>query len=177
MNSNKSNSRGVIRESAEFLSTIIKSVLIALFMVMFIMQSSDVEGSSMEPSLYTGERLMIDKISYEFVEPKRGDIVVIELADSEVPLIKRVIAVAGETVEIRSGVVFVNGVQVVEPYVTNMTQQNYGPVTVSAEHIFVLGDNRAVSRDSRSFGTVDVYRVIGKARFRVWPPEVAGVLN
>ena len=166
-----------LRASAELLNTLLKSIIIAFALILFVVQASDVEGTSMEPNLHTGQRVMIDKITYEFSDPQRGDVVVVKIVDSEIPLIKRVIALAGETVEIRNGIVFVNGVQLDEPYLQNVNQQNYGPVLVSAEHIFVMGDNRPVSRDSRSFGPVDIYRVIGRARLRVWPPEDFGLLR
>lgn len=166
-----------LRNSAELVTVFIKSTIIAFAMILFVMQATDVEGTSMEPNLYTGQRLMIDKITYEFSEPLRGDVVVIKIVDSEIPLIKRVVALAGETVEVRNGIVFVDGIQLAEPYLQNVNQQNYGPVLVSAEHIFVMGDNRPVSHDSRSFGPVDIYRVIGKARLRVWPPEDFGLLK
>lgn len=173
MNHSSSSSDNLV----ELVITAIKALLFSAAIILFVMQATDVEGSSMEPSLHTGERVMIDKLTYEFTAPQRGDIVVIELADSPIPLIKRVIAVAGETVELRSGVVFVDGMQLDEPYLQNVNQQNFGPLTISAEHVFVMGDNRPVSRDSRSFGEVDIYRVTGQARLRIWPPDVAGWLR
>lgn len=161
----------------EFITTIGKSLIVAAAIIMFIGQVTVVEGRSMEPTLHDNQRLVMDKISYEFYEPARGDVVVIEIADSEKALIKRVIGLEGETVEIRDDRVYVNGILLAEPYQPNRPMNAYAPTTVPTEHIFVMGDNRPNSRDSRSFGTVDIYRVIGKARFSIWPPETFGIVR
>ena len=167
---------GFMRVAFDFFGSLIKSAIIATALILFVMQATVVQGFSMEPSLSTGERLVIDKLTYEFYEPVRGDIIVIEIPDSEIPLIKRVIALPGETVEIRQNQVFVNGQLLIEPYLTDISQANYGPNVVPHEHVFVMGDNRPVSRDSRTFGPVDMYRIVGKARLRIWPPEAIGII-
>ncbi len=166
-----------IRSIIHFFSETIKSIVLVAAVLLFVAQATIVQGLSMEPNLHGNDRLIIDKITYEFFEPQRGDIVVLEVAEIDVPIIKRVIGLAGETIEIREGVVLVDGVRLDEPYLHGADLTDFGPVQVSAEHVFVLGDNRPISRDSRSFGPVDVYRIIGKARMRVWPPESFGILE
>lgn len=161
----------------ETITTVGKSLILAAAIIMFIGQVTIVEGHSMEPNLHDNQRLVMDKISYEFYEPQRGDVVIIELPDSEKALIKRVIGLEGETVEIRDDHVYVNGVMLAEPYQPNHPLAPHPPTTVPTEHIFVMGDNRPNSRDSRSFGTVDIYRVVGKARFSIWPPETFGLIR
>ncbi len=161
----------------EFIATIGKSLIFAAAIIMFIGQVTVVEGHSMEPTLHDHQRLVMDKISYEFYEPARGDVVIIEIPSSDKALIKRVIGLEGETVEVRDSQVYVDGVLLAEPYQPNRPLSPHPPTTVPAEHIFVMGDNRPNSRDSRAFGTVDIYRVVGKARFSIWPPDTFGIVR
>ncbi len=161
----------------ELVATLGKSLIFAVAIIMFIGQVTIVEGRSMEPTLHDNQRLVMDKISYEFYEPARGDVVIIEIPSSDKALIKRVIGLAGETVEIRENQVYINGELLAEPYQPNRPISTHPPITVPTEHIFVMGDNRPHSRDSRAFGTVDIYRVVGKARFSIWPPETFGVVR
>ncbi len=167
----------IIGSTIRFCAQTLKSVILIGAILLFVGQATIVQGLSMEPNLHGNDRLLIDKLTYEFFEPQRGDIVVIEVAEIDVPLIKRVIGLAGETIEIRSGIVYVNGIPLSEPYLNDADLGDFGPVVVSAEHVFVLGDNRPISRDSRSFGSIDVYRIVGKARVRLWPPESFGMLE
>lgn len=162
----------IFKATSELFSLSIKSIIFTAAFIMFVAQVSIVNGHSMEPNLHTEQRVLIDKLSYEFQEPARGDVVVVEVPDSEVPLIKRIIGLPGETIEIRDNQVFINGALFTEAYLHNIRQSNYGPVTVPAEHVFVMGDNRSASRDSRAFGSVDQYRIIGKVKISLWPPGI-----
>jgi signal peptidase I len=176
----------VLRLVREVLETVVPAVLIALLINLFLAQATRVYGQSMEPNLHTDQRLIVEKLSYNpllrqylgFNGPQRGNVVVIRLrAQGDELLIKRVIGLPGDTVEIHDGRVFVNGEALNEPYVAGITPGIFGPTTVPPLHILVLGDNRGSSNDSRSFGTVSLKDVVGRAWFSYWPPEMAGFVR
>lgn len=182
----KSFLKQVLHLTREFLETIIPAILIALLINLFLAQATRVYGQSMEPNLHTDQRLIVEKLSYNaylrhylgFDGPERGDVVVIRLqTQGNELLIKRVIGLPGDLVEIHDGQVFVNGEMLNEPYLANDTTGSYGPTTVPPLHIFVLGDNRDFSNDSRSFGTVPLSDVVGRAWFSYWPPEQLGFVE
>lgn len=176
----KSFLKKILHLAREVLETIVPAVLIAVLINLFLAQATRVYGQSMEPNLHTDQRLIVEKLSYNpyfrhylgFSGPERGDVVVIRLPaqDNEL-LIKRVIGLPGDVVDIRSGNVFVNGQMLDEPYLAGNTAGSFGPTTVPPLHIFVLGDNRAFSNDSRSFGTIPLSDVVGRAWFSYWPLE------
>jgi signal peptidase I len=155
----------------EVFETIAPAFVIALLINFFLAQSTYVYGHSMEPSLYTDQRLIVEKVSYKLHPPRRGDIVVIDIDTSDVPLIKRVIGLPGETVTIRDNRVFIGDVPLEEDYLEDVVQRDYGPTEVPAGHVFVMGDNRGASNDSRYFGAVSFDHVLGRAWFSYWPPE------
>jgi signal peptidase I len=131
----------------------------------------------MEPNLHSDQRLIVEKVSYRLHSPRRGDIVVIRLVEYEIPLIKRVVGLPGETVEIRDNQVYINGELLDESYLPGIVQWNYGPAQVPAFHVFVMGDNRNVSNDSRSFGAVHVNQIVGRAWLSYWPLEELRILE
>ena len=158
-------------------STILLALLITLAVNTFVARAWIVDGPSMQPNLHYGERVMIEKITYRlFHGPRRGDIVVVDMPDSPEPLIKRVVALAGETIEIRGGQVYIDGEPVEEPWVEYTATQDFPPTTVPPMHVFIIGDNRPNSRDSRAFGPVHLDQVEGRALFIYWPPEHIGTL-
>lgn len=170
----------------EILETIVPAVLIALLINLFLAQATRVHGQSMEPNLHTNQRLIIEKVSYnrflrqyfKFDGPKQGDVVVIRLdSHGGELLIKRIIGLPGDTVEIRESQVFVNSQPINEPYLAGITPGNYGPATIPPLSIFVLGDNRGFSNDSRNFGTIPLENVIGRAWFSYWPLEQIGFVQ
>jgi signal peptidase I len=169
---------GAIRELAE---TIIPAVLIAIFINLFLVQATQVLGQSMEPNLHTQQRVLVEKVSYRFLRaPKRGDIVVIDLDrenKTDDMLIKRVIGLPGDTIEIRSGEVYIDGERLEESWMPNVGGGSYGPTTIPPLHVFVMGDNRGASNDSRSFGPVPVDNLVGRAWFSYWPPEDVGLVK
>jgi signal peptidase I len=169
---------GVIRELAE---TIVPAVVIAVFINLFLVQATQVLGQSMEPNLHTQQRVLVEKVSYRFLHaPQRGDIVVIDLDKenkSDDMLIKRVIGLPGDTIEIRSGEVIIDGGRLEESWTTNLGGSNYGPTTIPPLHVFVMGDNRGASNDSRSFGPVHVDNLVGRAWFSYWPLENVGFIE
>ncbi|HHV30057.1 signal peptidase I [Acetivibrio mesophilus] len=178
-----------IREALDWAGHIIIAVLIGLFIVTFVAQITIVNGSSMETTLHDGDRLIIEKISPRFGWLKRGDIVTINdypgLDSDRKPLIKRVIGLEGDKVEIRDGKVYVNGEVLEEDYInvdaqgTLQVNVKYSELSVPDGHIYVLGDNRlpGQSKDSRTFGTIDIKNVGGKAIFRFFPFTDIGTLK
>ena len=166
--------RGLFRD---LLETVVPAIVIALLITHFVGQFTYVLSQSMEPNLYENHRLIIEKVSYQFHGPRRGDIVVLDREDSPIPLIKRVIGLPGEKVEIRNNTLYIDGVITEEPYLAQQFQRDYGPITVPPLHILVMGDNRMVSHDSRAFGPVPIEDIRGRAWVRVWPFDQAGVLE
>lgn len=176
----------LLRLTREVLETIVPAVLIALLINLFMAQATRVYGQSMEPNLHTDQRLIVEKLSYNRVlrqtlaleGPQRGDVVVIKLDNQHNELlIKRVIGLPGDTVEVRDNRVYVNSQPLNEPYLADITAGYYGPTVVPPLQIFVLGDNRNFSNDSRSFGTVPLKNVVGRAWFSYWPPDQIGFIN
>ena len=170
----------------EILETIVPAVLIALLINLFLAQATRVYGQSMEPNLHTDQRLIVEKLTYNryfrqylgLDGPERGDVVVIDIADQGGELlIKRVIGLPGDIIEIRNNQVFVNNQPLSEPYINDVTTGQFGPVTVTPLHVFVLGDNRSYSNDSRNFGTVPLQDVVGRAWFSYWPPDDIGFIQ
>lgn len=130
-----------------------------------------IEGESMSPTLHTGERVILNGV-YRLRSPHRGDIVVFHPPyESDTPYIKRVIGLPGEQVEIHDGTVFVDGQPLDEPYLHGVTTscRAHCSITVPAGAVFVMGDNRPNSSDSRDFGPIRTGEIIGEAVFSVWP--------
>ena len=130
----------------------------------------------MEPNLSERQRLIIDKLSYRFQPPQRNDIVVLDMPGMDEMLVKRIIGLPGETIEInQEGQVFVNGVMIEEPYLSAEQTVPYrgrsGTWTVPEGSYFVLGDNRNSSSDSRSWGPLEEQYLVGKAWVSYWPPR------
>lgn len=129
-----------------------------------------VTSNSMEPSLNHGDRILVDRLVYSYSGPARGDIVVFAYPkDPTRTFVKRVIAVEGEQVELRGNQVYINGQLLQEPYLKAGNYPPYGPETVPADKIFVLGDNRSVSEDSREWGLLPQSSLIGKAWLIYYP--------
>jgi len=151
--------------------TLVLTAVIFVFMVTFVVQGYKVYGSCMEPNLFTGERLLGNKFVYYFERPIRGDVVVFKYPpDPHKVFIKRIIGLPGETVEIHKGKVHINGRVIDErPYVKNVPHGDYPPQKVPKNYVFVLGDNRDESNDSRSWGVLPLDNIQAKAWIRYWP--------
>jgi signal peptidase I len=152
---------------------------LALVIIVFLYQPVKVEGTSMAPLLSDQERIFINKFVYRFEAIHRGDVVVFWYPlDRSKSFIKRVIALPGETVTIRQGVVAVDGTVVPEPYVPPQYEDvsDYGPQRVPADSYFVMGDHRISSNDSRVFGPVPSQFIYGRAVFAYWPVDHFGSL-
>ncbi len=157
------------RFTTDLIQIALPSIILAVVIHIFLAQATVVYGQSMEPSLHSTERLVIEKVSYYFSAPQRHDIVVLDLPQMPELLIKRVIGLPGETIEIRNGVVFVDGKAQDETYVSIPGDTQYGPLNLRPMTYFVMGDNRINSNDSRAFGPVTRSSVVGRAWLRYWP--------
>lgn len=155
------------------------ALVAAMLFQTYVYAQTEVHNVSMQNTLVEGQRLIEDKWSYKLWEPERGDIVIIHGPEHEKRLVKRIIALEGQTVDMKDGYVYVDGVQLEEPYAKGLTAPGAleVPYTVPAGHVFVLGDNRENSLDSRSFGPVALSSLEGKAVFRIWPIDHFGVLK
>lgn len=178
---------GIIRRFFSFLVCIAIVVGAVWAIHTYVIEPFEVPSGSMENTIMTGDYIVAEKISYHFEEPQDGDIVV--FADPQVPsrvLVKRVIATEGQTVSMANGVLYVDGIAQSEPYVVGDTYPLHPtagnisisyPYTVPAGEVWVMGDNRENSSDSRFFGPVDVDTVFGKAFTKYWPINHIGLLE
>lgn len=161
---------------------IITAVVVAWLIKTFVVQPFYIPSSSMEPTLYPGDRVLVSKFTYRFTPPKPEDVVVFIAPDNqsqvEQDFIKRIIGTAGMRIEVDDGQLVVNGDAMNEPYIrADNPGSNYGPTTVPKNDIFVMGDNRANSKDSRYFGPISKKRLVGKAFLVYWPINRAGILD
>jgi signal peptidase I len=160
----------------ELARTFLPAIAIVLTINLFLAQPRTVHGDSMEPNLHEKQRVIVDLVSYRFRDPQRGEIIVLKLPNSHSdPLIKRVVGLPGDTIEITNGQVYINDELLTEPYVTQDTPGYVQRQIVPEEHLFVLGDNRGASNDSRYFGMVAYEDVLGRAWVRYWPLDEIGV--
>ncbi len=169
--------KGVVRS---WLRDTAVSIIVSVFIIVFLYQPVRVEGTSMLPMLEDQDRLFINKMAYRVGEIHRGDVVVFLYPhDHQKSYIKRVIAVPGDDLRIDHGRVYVNGDQVVERYVpSRYTDDRSQPESViPPNEYFVMGDHRSISSDSRDFGPVERSLIYGKAAFVYWPIDQAGVVR
>ncbi len=162
-------------------------VLIATWLLIaFVIQRTEVDGSSMEPTLYNGDNLFVDKISYRFREPERFDIIVFPFQHKEdTYYIKRIIGLPGETVRIdEDGRIYIDGEVLEESYGREVIRPEYvgraaEPITLGDDEYFVMGDNRNNSSDSRTEAVGNIHRkdIVGRAWVRIWPFDKMGVLK
>lgn len=157
--------------------TIVREIIETLLLTFFIFWLVNsligryrIEGSSMNPTLQNGQYLIINNISYYLNNPQHGDVIVFHHPKSDLNLIKRVIGVPGDEVEIRNQQVIVNGVVLDEPYIKDEPQYTYSGVVPEGEY-FVLGDNRNNSSDSHSWSFLPKENIVGKAMVVYWPPS------
>lgn len=175
---------------------IVVALVVAVIIKTFLVQAFYIPSASMRDTLLEGDRVMVNKLAYRFGEPARGDVIVFDsplhphddgenileavvrnigealgLSTPESALIKRVIAIGGDTIEIVDNQVLVNGEAIDEPYLTRSPRMSdFGPMEIPQGHVFVMGDNRNQSEDSRRFGPIPESTIIGNAFVKVWPP-------
>ena len=165
----------------ETVTTVLLAFILALFIRAYIVEARMIPSGSMLPTIQQADRVLVNKLVYDFRDPQRGDIVVfqapVNTGESQ-DFIKRVIGLPGETVEITEGVVYVNGEPIEEDYLMEAPDYEFGPVKVPADSLFVLGDNRNSSYDSHLWNAwLDINKVKGEAFLRYWPPNRIGALD
>jgi len=160
------------RENRDFLIYLTIVLLVAFSIRLFIFEPVRVSGDSMYPNLLDGERMFVEKVSLWFEEPQRGEIIICRYPNDSRNIVKRIVALPGETVEIRWGVLYVNGKALDESAYWNAPiYGSYGPSKVPEGCVFVMGDNRDVSLDSRSYsvGPIPYNRIIGRVHYVIFP--------
>ena len=173
-NADKEQKRSFKREVFSWIACIVVTILLTEFILNFVIINANIPSGSMENTIMTNDKLIALRTSYWFNDPKRGDIIIFKYPDDESQLfIKRLIGLPGDTVEIRNGKVFINGVEdeKANSHVPETPTGNYGPYVVPEGSYFMLGDNREHSKDSRfwqnTFVTYD--EIVGKAIVRYYP--------
>lgn len=199
------NRGGVLQFFRELPILIIVALGIALVIKTFVVQAFYIPSGSMENTLMIGDRVLVSKFLYRFTEPKYGQVVVfvspygdrtpevdrgpfgnffnsiaegLGLKSTEKDFIKRVIATEGQTIQVKQGAVYVNDHRLTEPYLHDSSPiPDYGPTKVPKGRLFVMGDNRNNSQDSRVFGPIPKSSILGRAFVLIWPPSRFGVLG
>jgi signal peptidase I len=176
--SNRQQPKKKMNPLVEWLVVVAVAITSALLVRAYVVQQFAVEGESMLSTLQDGDRVLVNRLSYRLHDPRRGDVVVLKRFDgnaTERDLIKRVIGLPGETIEVRSCVVYIDDQELKEPYLDPAIQQRDGcgsdqaPIQVPDDSVFVLGDHRGKSSDSRAFGPVADDFLIGRAFVIIWP--------
>jgi signal peptidase I len=168
----KSQSRSALREMVE---TILLTLLIYVLIRTFLIENYRVVGHSMVPTLEDRQFLVVSKLDYRLHAPHRGDIVVFfDPRDADRKLIKRIVGLPGETIEIRNGRILIEGQTLDEPYIQNWANYSEPPREIPEDQYYVLGDNRSNSSDSHNWGTLPEDKIVGRAWFSYWPPELWG---
>jgi len=159
--------RGSLYEVAK---TLVVAFLLAQLIMVSVAQAFQVEQYSMEPTLLPHDRVLVTKFVYRLRDPVRGDVVVLRYPrNTQRNYIKRVVGLPGEKIQIKKGVLYINGERVREVYLSADIFGDYGPLTVPADSVFVLGDNRNNSEDSRAFGPLKKRLIVGQAVLIYWP--------
>jgi signal peptidase I len=167
---------GFLRNLADILETLVLSVLLFVS-INLVSARIRVDGASMEPTLVSGEYVVVDRVSYRLGSPQRGDIIIFHYPlNPKEEYIKRVIGLPGDEVEVKNNAVYVNGQLLDESYL-KITTDYAGTWRVPESRLFVLGDNRNNSSDSHDWGTVPMDYVVGKAILVYWPPPSWGLID
>lgn len=170
---------------AEFIESIVVFAAIFIVIWLFVAQPHKVSGSSMHPTLVSGDYILTNKLSYRVFEPKRGEIIVFKNPKGTEDFIKRIMGSAGDRVKIAGGKVFINGDQLQEEYLDSTVNTNAiggfmregEEVEIPKGEYLVFGDNRVASSDSREWGFITTDEIIGKAFFRYWPLREIGLIK
>ena len=163
------------RETKSWIFSLLAALIIALFLRFFVFEFIRVDGESMETTLHNNEYVFMERVTFWFREPDFGDIIICTYPQHPDTYVKRVIGTGGDVIEITDGVLFING----EADYTYFSEpmNDFAPVVVPEGHVFVMGDNRNESLDSRMIGPLEYERIRGKAQFVIWPVSEIGSLS
>lgn len=171
-----------IRLIVEIVIIVAVAIGLATLVTHFVIQPYEIPSGSMENTIEVGDRVFSEKVSYAFNDPQRGDIITFtDPSDPDRVLIKRVVATEGQTVELINGLVYVDGEPLNEPYTQGKPSEDLNsgityPYTVPEGYVWVMGDNRTNSADSRAFGAIPIDSITGRAIFTYWPFDRLGFL-
>jgi len=164
--------KGFLKSAVEWVIIIAVAFVLSIVIRNYAIDTRIVPTSSMVPTIQEQDRLVVDRLFYKFDKIDRGDIIVFEAPKElkeEKDLVKRVIGLPGEKVQVTNGKVYINDKALYEPYIKEPPQYEYGPVTVPDNSYLMLGDNRNMSKDSHVWGFVDADSILGRVWFRYWP--------
>ncbi len=180
---------GILKEIIDFVMDILETVVFvgSLFIViyLFILTPNQVKGASMEPTFHSGDYILTSRITYKFRNPQRGDVIVFKSPKNpDIEYIKRIIGLPGDKILIENGEVYVNGIKLEETYISAKTNlweggfvQEGKAIEVPDGYLFVMGDNRPRSSDSREFGPIPFDSVVGQVFYRYFPTSVMGAIH
>ncbi|KIR03497.1 Signal peptidase I [Lachnospiraceae bacterium TWA4] len=161
-----------MKYALEFLKIFVIAAVLALIINNYLIVNAKVPTGSMESTVMTGDRIIANRLAYKFGEPQRGDIIIFMPPDGEkTPFLKRIIGLSGETIECKDSQVYINGNPLIEPYLNEATQMDFGPYTIPEDSYFMMGDNRNNSRDAREWKNKYITKdaMLGKAVFTYFP--------
>lgn len=169
----------ITKEALSWGKDILIAIIIALFIRQFVLAHTVIPSGSMLPTIQIDDHIIVNKLSYRLAEPERGDIIVFH---EEIDLIKRVVALPGEEIDLKDGKIHINGKPLEEKYLnepmdTDITGNISFPYTVPENSYFVMGDNRNWSKDSRFFGAIGKEKIFAKAGLRIWPLQSFGFVK
>jgi signal peptidase I len=175
-------SRSAVRSTLEVIGILLGAIIAAWVIQAYLIKPFQIPSESMVPTINPGDRILINRLAYRYGDIKRGDIIVFKAPfDPETDFVKRVVAVAGDTVEVKRGGLIVNGEPQIEDFVNpeSIDLSTFPMQTVPEGNVFVMGDNRTNSQDGRYWKPpwLPVENVIGKAFFTYWPPSRTGMLE
>lgn len=160
----------IAKEILEWALTIIIPVVAALLIHQYLFTFARVDGTSMLDTLHENNIMGVSRLHYRFNEPQRGEIITCNYpGEGNKLFVKRIIGLPGETIEIREGTVYIDGEPIAETYLTRVDDQSMDPITLAKNEIFVMGDNRPVSRDSRAVGPLTLDEIYGRVLFVAFP--------
>ena len=160
----------IAKEILEWALTIIIPVVAALLIHQYLFTFARVDGTSMLDTLHENNIMGVSRLHYRLNEPQRGEIITCNYPeDGNKLFVKRIIGLPGETIEIREGTVYSDGEPIAETYLTRVDDQSMDPITLAKDEIFVMGDNRPVSRDSRAVGPLTLDEIYGRVLFVAFP--------
>jgi signal peptidase I len=169
--------------SVSILREMVETIVLALVLFLLIrqvVQNYRIESHSMEPNFVEGQFVLVNKLAYKLGEPHRGEVLVFHNPDNpKEDYIKRIIGLPGDSVEVIGDSILINGVELPQPFDHNLNPEGsyFGPYVVPDSSLFVMGDNRPRSSDSRAIGPIDEDLVVGKAWLRVWPFNLFGLVD